>query len=67
MNSQLIEKIRRYRWLIVGAPTVLALLLMAYVPGLNTSTSFLGLAIVAIYGGLVVALTKGNNDEKSDR
>jgi hypothetical protein len=50
---------------IVAVPVILVLLLMAYVPGLRSSTFFFILAIFAIQGGLVFALWKrSQNDEE---
>ncbi len=54
-------------FLIVGSPVVIILLLMAYVPGLNTSVWFLLLGLVAIYGGLVFALTRASKDQSRNR
>lgn len=46
------------KFLIVASPTIIILLLMAYVPGLSTSRWFLIIGLGAIFGGLVFALMR---------
>jgi hypothetical protein len=50
-------------WMIVGVPVLLVFGLMAFVPGIVSSKWFFISGIIAIQGGLVIALAKASKDK----